>query len=285
MDWREYEQVIFEHLQQELPAAELLKDVQLSGALSGTSRQIDVLVREEVQGQVVATAVDAKHHKRPIDVKHVESFLGLLRDIDVQRGIMISEAGYTSAAYQRAFADDVDLDLDIFSLAEFKQWQAALGIPYSGSQGVILPPPLGWVVDITRRADALAWLYQRGLSFDEAWKRKECMYVSISHRRPPVESLDELLEFQAKRVLKAVEDGKITSVTFPQLRTDARCAIRHFEAPHYPTVEITGFVEFSQFVFFVVLFTPLVVQRRDVRKLEQLMRRVLPIKVTHSRGE
>jgi hypothetical protein len=50
----------------------------------------------------------------------------------------------------------------------------------------------------------------------------------------------------------------------------------------YPTTEITGFVEFPKSVFFVVLFTPLVAERRNVRKLEYMLKKVLPISIRQS---
>lgn len=279
MDWKAYEALIFEHLKAELPQAEVTLDVRLPGSLSEASRQVDILIREDVLGQCVTTAVDAKHHGRPIDVKHVEAFIGLLRDIGVERGVLVSKAGYTRGAYQRAFADDLDLDLDIFSLDEFERWQGAVGIPHSGSAGVVLPAPLGWVVDAESVQVGLTRLYQRGLTFDQAARQRQWMYVDIWHRKPPAEDLYELLEIQAQRIEKHVDGGKITSVSFPELRRDERCAIRHFEAPLYPTVEIAGFVEFERFIFFAVLFTPLVVQRRNTRKLEHILRRVLPVQV------
>jgi hypothetical protein len=137
---------------------------------------------------------------------------------------------------------------------------------------------LGWVVDAEAVPFALARLYQRGQSFTEAAASNQWMYVAVWHRKPPAENLFELLEHQAREKAQRVEGGKITSVEFPTLRPE-RCAIRHFEAPRYPSVEITGFVEFEQFIFFAVLFTPLTVQRRNTRKLENLLRRVVPVHV------
>lgn len=225
MDWKAYESLIYEHLVAELPDAEIVLDARVRGLLSESSRQVDILVREDLAGHSVTTAVDAKHHARPIDVKHVEAFIGLLRDVEVDRGLLVSKAGYTRGAYQRAFAEDLDVDLDIFSLEEFQQWQAAMALPFSGSKGVVLPAPLGWVVDAECVPYALARLYQRGQTFEQATAAKQWAYVTIWHRRPPAEDLYELLEHQAREKAEGIEGGKITSVEFPELRPEERCAI------------------------------------------------------------
>ena len=64
---------------------------------------------------------------------------------------MVSVKGYSKAALLRASNDDVDLDLEIVSLGDFRQWQAAGAIPYAGRNAILLPAPLGWVVDGKRR--------------------------------------------------------------------------------------------------------------------------------------
>ena len=289
--WKEYESIIYEHLQTEFPDADINRDVRKMGALSKTSRQIDILISDYKAGNIITTAVDAKHHARPLDVKKVEEFIGLLKDISVTRGIMVSSAGYTKSAFQRAFADESDVDLDIFTLDEFKRWQAAGGIPYSGDRGVLLSAPLGWVVDAKRRKHHLATLYQRGLDFETAAQKSEWAYINMCRRitpdidatslNPPIENLDHLLKLQNETFRLYKPDGKVTQISFPDIRNSERCAIRHFEHPQYPTTEITGFVEFDDFIFFMVLFTPLVVQRKNERKLKDVLRMVIPINIKH----
>lgn len=289
--WKEYENVIYEHLQAEFPSADIKRDVRKMGALSKASRQIDILISDYKAGNTITTAVDAKHHARPLDVRKVEEFIGLLKDISVTRGILVSSAGYTKSAFQRAFADKMDVDLDIFTLDEFKRWQAAGGIPYSGDRGVLLSAPLGWALDIRRRGDCLATLYQRGLDFEAAFQKSEWAYVNMCRRvtpdvdvaslNPPIDNLDHLLELQGKMFRAHKPDGKVTQISFPNIRNSERCAIRHFEHPWYPTTEITGFAEFDDFIFFMVLFTPLVVQRKNERKLKDVLRMVIPINIKH----
>lgn len=46
--------------------------------------------------------VDAKDRKRPVDIKEVESFEGMMKDVGAQRGFIICSNGHTKAAKRRA---------------------------------------------------------------------------------------------------------------------------------------------------------------------------------------
>jgi hypothetical protein len=72
------------------PNARVTHDARRPGKLSGAARQIDVLIEETVHGEILTTVVDAKQYSRPLDVTDVEAFLGLLRDVEAPRGIMVS---------------------------------------------------------------------------------------------------------------------------------------------------------------------------------------------------
>lgn len=279
-EWLRYEREVHDEIAFKYPNARVTHDAHLPGALSGVMRQIDILIEEMVHGEVLVSAVDAKHYARPLDVTEVEGFIGLLHDIGADRGIMVCARGYTKTALARAFRDDVDLDLEIVSLADFKQWQAPGAIPYSGRNAVALPAPLGWVVDGHRRPEALAYLYRRGLTWHQAVVQREFMYVNIWDRADPVRTLEDLVAAQTNDIVTHHPDASI-AVSDRQLRDGARTWIRRADVPSYPALELTGFVEFGTGIFFAVLFTPAVVERRNLRKLEYLLRRVLPITVRY----
>jgi Restriction endonuclease len=276
LSWQDYEREVHDELKSKYLGATIQRDVRLPGALSGVSRQIDVLVTEQIQAPKIRTAVDAKHRARPIEVKQVESFIGLLRDVGVERGLMISVNGYTQAAYARAFRDDVDVDLDIFSLAEFGAWQAAGAIPYAGRTGVVMPAPVGWVVEIGPFDTALARLYRRGLAFETAYRAGEWMYVNIWNREDAVHNLDLLLQKQEQDILENFPDARISVRDFAQ-RSDARTCLRRAEIESYPSAELTAFAEFEQGILYVVLFSPIYVERRNLRKLEYIVQEAKPL--------
>jgi hypothetical protein len=280
-DWLDYEHEVHAEIAVKYRDAAVRHDVKVPGHISGVERQIDVLIEEPPSAPTIRIAVDAKYYSRDINVKDVETFIGLLHDVRVDRGMMLTNRGYTPAALTRAYRDDVDLDLDVLTLDEFKQWQSEIAIPYAAQHGVVIPAPIAWVVDGKRRPGTLARLYRRGFTFDEALTHNEFMYVNIWIRRPPVDTLERLLAKQETDILKNFPDAAIHIVDFAA-RPGATTCLRRVEIPAYPSAELTAFAEFPSFILFIALFTPLVVERRNLRKLEYVLMNCIPAKITHA---
>jgi hypothetical protein len=78
-------------------------NARITGKISGRSRQVDVLmdVRYDTDNSR-RVIVDAKKRRRKIDVKDVEAFLGLMKDVSATHGYLVSPAGHTKAAERRA---------------------------------------------------------------------------------------------------------------------------------------------------------------------------------------
>lgn len=282
-DWRNYELELFEHFKLEHPNSSVKHDVRLDGYKSGVSRQIDILVEEKLGDRIVRTAIEAKHYSRRIDVKQVESVIGMLEDIQVDRGILITSQGYSKAALRRAFRDDVQLELDICSTDELQLFQSQLAIPYSGSHGVFMLAPLGWIVDGTRVNNAVATLYRRGLTFDQAGLEKEFMYINFWKKISPTNTLDKLIAHQNDEIHKRFPHAK-TEFKYIDLDHNRRGAIRVHENELYPAIEVTGYAEYDDFILFAVMFTPEITMDRNIRKLDYLLRKALPITVKHDSG-
>lgn len=78
------------------------RDIRLPGILSGTQRQVDVFI-EGTQARIpLRIAVECKHYKHRVDIKTLESFIGMLLDLDVDKGVMYALNGYTAPAKARA---------------------------------------------------------------------------------------------------------------------------------------------------------------------------------------
>lgn len=280
MNWQEYEDEIFEQLCHRYPGMQITRNAKVVGRVSQTPRQIDVLIEAQVLDSPVRIIVDAKKRSSPIDVNDVESFIAMMADVNAHRGILVSTAGYTKTAITRAHNEpNQDIELDVFTLDELKDLQGELAIPYSGNVGVVLPAPFGWIVDAKPRQGAVACLYQRGYDLDTAGNAKEWMYVNFWVKDGPEQDLNHLLRSQAE----TLQDASITYMPGVS-RSDAKSAIRLAEVPGYPTPEYTGFVEFDNFIFFVVLFTSVETSKRNLRKLREILRSVQPVART-SRGE
>ncbi len=126
-DYRNLEILITKIQKQLAPKAEVLHNVRLDGRLSGTKRQIDVLVKENIGQYEIKIIIDCKDHKTPVDVKGVEEFDGLLRDVGAQKGVLVSPKGFSEAAKKRAEGLLIDLYSPIDT--DVHKWHARVSIP------------------------------------------------------------------------------------------------------------------------------------------------------------
>ena len=75
-------EILVARIQKQLaPNSEVLHDVRLDGRKSKRKRQIDVLVRQNIGQYEIQIVFDCKDYNRPVDVKGVEEFYGLLSDV------------------------------------------------------------------------------------------------------------------------------------------------------------------------------------------------------------
>jgi hypothetical protein len=63
MDWKQYEDEIFEHFRKEFPRAMIAKNSQVLGRYSQVDRQVDILIDDTIAGFEVRIAIDAKHQE------------------------------------------------------------------------------------------------------------------------------------------------------------------------------------------------------------------------------
>ena len=295
MDWKQYEQEVYDELISLFPDAHVLRDQRRMGR-SGMMRQLDFLVEEHVAGRLVSIVWDGKYFSRKVDVEEVEAFTGLVRDVGAHKGVLVTNVGYTAGALKRAQSEEWDIELDILTPAEFAQFQAKCALPYVGSWSVLLPAPFGWVVDASRwvvdgppsrGGHPLAVMYRRGLrSFNQAQRETEFIYINFWIKHNETDTLDNLLA-QQETDLTDYYPGEV-EVTYPpsaMVRQGAETRLRlariGTEAGKF-LLEYTGFVDFPGFIFFAVLFTQEMTAMRNLRKLEHVIEKVLPISVVHS---
>ncbi len=288
MDWKQYEQEVYDELVSLFPDARVLRDQRRIGR-SGIMRQLDILVEERVAGRPLSIVWDGKYFSYKVDIGEVEAFTGLVRDVGAHKGVLVTNVGYTAGALKRAQSEEWDIELDILTPAELVRFQAKCAIPYADSWGVLLPAPFGWLVDGSRLSGGgpLAVMYRRGLcSFTDAQHETEFMYVDFWNKRNKTDTLNNLLA-QQKTYLKDYYSGKV-EVTYPpslMFRRDAETRLRLariYNKAGNVLLEYSGFVDFPGFVFFVVLLTQETTAMRNLRKLEYVIERVLPIPIVHS---
>lgn len=126
-EWRQLELLIASIQKRLAPEATVTHNVQIQGRQSETTRQIDVLVEQNIGPYSIRIVIDCKDYSSPIDVKGVEEFHGLMVDVGANKGALVCPVGFTKAAKNRA----KKMDIDLFSPVDTDphKWQASPTIP------------------------------------------------------------------------------------------------------------------------------------------------------------
>lgn len=126
-EWQKFESLVADIQRTLAPQAKIRKKEKILGKRSKTLREIDISLRQKVGQYNVFVAMDCKDYKRPVNVKDIEAFIGLIKDVGANKGAIVSASGFTQAARTRA----TDAGIDIYRLvdAEKHDWQCYVSIP------------------------------------------------------------------------------------------------------------------------------------------------------------
>lgn len=208
-DWHKYEAYIFGSLQRRFsgPNARVVPNIHLLGIKSGRQRQIDILVEINVGGSCLKIAFDCKCYKRKVNVNDVERFLGMLDDVRVSKGVLVTTKGYSKTALKRAQQDARDIDLQIVPPERLSDYQFIGDVWFwKGSVLAILSTPDGWVVDNedTRKPGGCQFsMYPLGHTLESAKRACPFLYGNIVLKdefEPTMEAIAERHERDTKKV-------------------------------------------------------------------------------------
>lgn len=273
IDWKEYENIVLIECQRVFFNANIQYNIFVDGLFSKRKRQIDIFIKDK-NGLVYI--VDAKRYNTKVDVKDVESFIGMVKDVGGNYGIIVSEKGFTKAAINRTHIGENNIEVDILNLNGLGMFQSKSAIPYVGNNGVVVSAPFGWVIDGTRRNGMAATLYQRGFSLEEATvENKEWAYINFWSKNDEINSLDALISFQNNYLMESDCNGSIEEKEEPDLR------IRIFTSRYCPTREVTLYRDFPNFILFVVLFSPDNLISRNISKMKYLLLNALFLEINY----
>lgn len=274
MEWKEYENIVLTECQRVFYNADIQYNIYVDGLFSKRKRQIDIFIKDD---NGIVYIIDAKKYNTKVDIKDVESFIGMVKDVGGNYGIIVSEKGFTKAAINRAHYGEDNIEIDILNLHELSMFQSEWAIPYAGNNGVIALAPFCWVIDGARRNNMVAVMYRRGFSFEEAAKNKEWAYINFWDKSDELCTLDELISWQNSNLLCDNNNGTIEEICSDLIR------IRIFNSPNYPTPEITLFREFDDFFLFVVLFSPNNMISKNTEKMKYFLINSIPIHVEQNK--
>ncbi|GAB3825787.1 restriction endonuclease [Hymenobacter jeollabukensis] len=277
MDWKKYEEEVFDALSAHYINDTIIKNHKIKGRYSNRSRQIDIYIEQKINGSNYITIVDSKNYNKKIDVKTVESFISMIDDVGADYGIMISELGFTKSAFNRAFNNPKGIELDIYNFDEITNLLQGEGaVPYSGSNGALILAPFSWIVDATRRPGALCFLYRRGMTLEDAISSREFAYINFWLTTDEPKTIEELYVQQSEYIANSatIESNELIA---SENAVGFESKIRITKAKEYSTLEMAGYIDFEGFIFFCILHTDKKYKRRNLRKLHLLLRNTLPV--------
>ncbi|MBK9014621.1 MAG: restriction endonuclease [Saprospiraceae bacterium] len=121
-DWEIYERQIFDKLNEEFPDAEISKNQKIIGKFSKINRQIDILVISKSIGHEIKVVIDCKKFSKVVDIKTVESFIGMLDDVGAHVGIIITNEGFTKSAKNRVTGYTKDVKLKVVEFSKLDEF-------------------------------------------------------------------------------------------------------------------------------------------------------------------
>ncbi len=114
-DWRIYERKIHQELSEVYEDCDFEFDDRVFGKYSKIDRQVDISIRSTVGGNKIFGIVDCKYFSKNIDVKIVESFLGMIEDVKANFGLIITNKGFSEAAKNRVKLKKINLEIVEFN--------------------------------------------------------------------------------------------------------------------------------------------------------------------------
>jgi hypothetical protein len=284
MNWKKYELEILTYFQETYPETTITFDKKIIGRYSKVERQIDIFIEGEIAGYEIKIVVDCKYFSKNIDVKQVESFCSMVEDVDAHQGVLITKKGYSKAAINRAYYGSQKVELDIINFEKIKEFQSFTAIPYVSDFSVILSAPFGWVLDLKDSINNFATLFQRGLTLKEAQKKNEWMYVQFWKKEKSDFNIENLIEFQNEYIQENTK-AEFEYKTGPKRKDNNKTKIRIADVESYPSLEVTGFIEFDEIIFYIVLFTPKELLNKNLRKLQYLLSIAIPAKIEFNNND
>lgn len=125
--WLQLEHLIADIQRDLAPGATVTHNASLYGHDTETDRQIDVLVEQAIGQYQMRIIIDCKDYGRPVDVKGIEAFIGMVRDVRAHQGAMVSAKGFSASAQKLARRANMAIYSPIDTAPH--KWQTRLALP------------------------------------------------------------------------------------------------------------------------------------------------------------
>ena len=281
-------------IESRFPGSHVRADQLLDGRFSGISRQIDVLAENVLMGFTTTAIVDCKCYSRNVDVKDVETVIGMAADVGADIGLIVTTKGFSPAAQARAENEpNVKTHLSIVTVDELELGGGVFPIyalMHHGQAGVGVVAPSGWYITPNVAPgggrlydmDALAVYHAPELSYDEAWGQREFGWSHISwHPDPQSSALEEILDIQHAGCVS--QDPNATLLYWEEAVDNQVFGRRpwRFRKITYARadyVDLTCFAPIgADYVFYTVLLTTHADVDHDLDRLRQVAANCIPL--------
>lgn len=126
-EWKQLEMLVADIQRQLSPGAKVTHNAKLLGQDSETLRQIDVLVEQSIGQFHLVIVIDCKDYGHAVDVKGIEEFQGLVKDVRAHQGSMVSAKGFTRSAKKVARRANIALYSPVDTTPH--KWQSSVALP------------------------------------------------------------------------------------------------------------------------------------------------------------
>ena len=289
-EWQQYEAYVLGALQRRFVGAKITRNTHLPGLKTGKPRQIDILVEATIGGLNLVFVFDCKFYKRKVDVNDVEAFLGMLDDIRVSKGVLVTTKGYSDAARARIGGEPRDVDLQVLAPERLSQYQhIGCAILWRGPVAAVVGPMKGWVTDNEKTGKdgrPQFSMYPLGHTLESAARLSPFIYGNIIVKREDQPTMEAIAAAHEKAILDKLPDARFERlpVTEDLGHTQGSVLFRVGQiAASYNGPEYSVYLDFEGGVLLLVLLCPEGEDQFHVPVLTQLareallMRRVEPI--------
>ena len=111
MTWQEYQESVARLYEQMEGVGTVKRNVFLPDKVTGTRRQVDVLLEVEAKGHLLTVVIDAKFRNEPLDVKDIEEVASLAKAVKASKAVIVAPNGWNQSAAKKAAALALDLRL------------------------------------------------------------------------------------------------------------------------------------------------------------------------------
>lgn len=107
------------------PGTKVRRNAMVRERATGLERQVDIYVEIPATPRVFRVAVEVRDEKARVDLPEIESLIGKLQKIDVDRGCIVSQAGFTENAERDARRNGIELRT-LASIEAPEWWRATV---------------------------------------------------------------------------------------------------------------------------------------------------------------